>query len=432
MRKPDGLTLRQSNGDVTRVAIIGAGYVASGVVHVLSATPSVVPALIVNRTPSRAVSAFHALGVAESDVLISNDIDALGKAIKTGQPAVTENYALIGDLPIELVIEATGAIDYGAAVILHSLDAGKNVISYNAEVDSLFASEFHRRSIQNNVVYTIADGDQPGALLRLREQVEMMGFDITAMINCKRHLNVYQNPETGAGYSARDTVSAHMTTSFGDGTKMQIEQSVVANACSMTPVKRGMIGIESMVEHAARDIASSLPEGRFVEYTLAGDFAAGVGIMCRHENYDLHKKALKMYKMGDGPDYFIFRPFHLVHLELPYTLRDVIIDANPLGFVDGAHSTEVVAMAKKPLSAGEKLDCIGGFSAYGLIASSSDADGFLPMCLIEYATMTAAVEIDQPVPLSAVTFDTSISAVQLWLELQKQWKRNAAFLQVMT
>jgi len=423
----DRLKAKHENNDIAQIAIVGAGYVGTGVIQVLAGLPSVTPALVVNRDVSKGVKAFAGLGIAEEDVVVSSDVDTLRKAISNATPAVTDNYELILDLPINIVVEATGAIDYGTKVMLDVLAAGKDVISFNAEADCLFAFELHRQAKRNGAIYTIADGDQPGAQLRMKEQAELMGFEVTAMINCKRHLNVYQNPETGAGYSARDTTSAHMTTSFGDGTKMQIEQAVVANIASYVPAKRGMIGIESTVENAAIDISSALPEGKFVEFTLAGDFAAGVGVMCRHERYDLHEKAMRFYKMGDGPDYFFFRPFHLVHLELAQTISNVCLNREPLGAVESPHATEVVAMAKKDLTSGEKLDCIGGFSAYGHIDSSAGAEGHLPMCLIEYASVNGDVAQDQPVPLKQVELDTSVGAVKLWLNLQKEWDRNAEF-----
>lgn len=420
--------IEQENG-VTPVAVIGAGYVATGVIHVLFATPAVVPALVVNRDVSKAVAAFEGLGIDAQNIVVSDNVATLETAILSNQPAVTQDSSLIENLPINVVIEATGAIDYGAGVILSMLDAGKHVISYNAEADALLGWTFHARARQNQVIYTIADGDQPGAMLRLQQEVETMGFTTTALLNCKRHLNVHQNPESGSGYSARDATSSHMTTAFGDGTKMQVEQAVVANISGMPPCRRGMQGIETTQEEAAAAIASSLPAGKFVEFTLGGDFGAGVGAMARHPDYELHKKAMTLYKMGPGPDYFFFRPYHLVHLELPNTLVDLLFHRKALGTVVEPHVSEVIAVAKKNLDEGEKLDCIGGFSAYGLIDTADNAEGFLPIGLVEYARLSAPVAIDAPIPLDAAILDSSIQAVQLWQAQQIEWRRNTNHLQ---
>jgi len=327
------------------------------------------------------------------------------------------------------MIEATGAIDYGTSAILHCLDAGVDVLSYNAEADSLFGFEFARRAKKAGCVYSIADGDQPGVQLRLKQECELMGFDVVGMYNCKRYLNVHQSPESGSQYSARDMTSAVMTTSFGDGTKMQIEQCVVANICNFKPLKRGMVGVETTLEEAPVTLPAALnSETGIVEYTFAGDFGAGVGVVGRHRQADRHKRALGLYKMGDGPDYFFFKPFHLVHLELPYTLFDLVTSRSSIGNVTEPNVTEVLAVSKKALSGGEKLDCIGGFTAYGHIASAAEAEGYLPICLLEYASMLKPLEQDVPIPLSAVELDTSVSAVQLWLSHQKEWNRNTEFL----
>jgi len=341
-----------SAGD-TPIAIVGAGYVGTGVIHSVAQSPGMRPSLIVNRNTDRAVSALTQMGVKADDVLVSDSKDELAAAIRSGTPAVTPHASIIAELPIDIVVEVTGALDYGTETTLAMLDAGKHVVSFNAECDALLGWLFHERARANDVIYTIADGDQPGVLFRLQQQVEAMGFEVTASLNCKRHLNVHQNPETGAGYAARDTTSAHMTTSFGDGTKMQVEQALVANATGMIPDKRGMHGIESTVATAAIDIPAILTTPGRVDFTLGGDFGAGVGIVGRHPNHDLHKQAMGFYKMGDGPDYFFFRPYHLVHLEIPLTIAELILDNEPLATIDAPHVAEVVAIAKKDLAAGE-------------------------------------------------------------------------------
>ena len=120
------------------------------------------------------------------------------------------------------------------------------------------------------------------------------------------------------------------------------------------------------------------------------------------------------YKMGDGPDYFFFRPYHLVHLEIPMTIAELILDNEPLVTVDAPHVAEVVAIAKKDLASGEELDCIGGFSAYGHIDTAENADGYLPVGLVEYATMTEDVAQDEPIPLTAVSLEDNTIVNEWW------------------
>ncbi|NNK91318.1 MAG: hypothetical protein HKO87_02695 [Acidimicrobiia bacterium] len=124
--------------------------------------------------------------------------------------------------------------------------------------------------------------------------------------------------------------------------------------------------------------------------------------------------------MGDGPYYFFFRPFHLVHLEVPTTIAEVLLDADPLATVDGPHVSEVVAMAKRDLESGESLDCIGGFTAYGLVDTAEGAKGQLPVGLVEFATLEADVAVDRPIPLEAVRLDEDRTVVREWLALSRE------------
>ena len=124
---------------------------------------------------------------------------------------------------------------------------------------------------------------------------------------------------------------------------------------------------------------------------------------------------MRFYKMGEGPYYFFFRPYHLVHLELPVTLAEVALDGVALATVDGPHVAEVVAMAKRDLAAGEALDCIGGFTVYGLVDRAEHARDLLPVGLAEKAVMTRPVGIDEPVSLDDVELDSADPLVACWL-----------------
>ena len=412
----------------TSVAIVGAGSVGCGVLNILQHCPATRPQLIVNRHVDKAIAALKALGISRRDIVISDDRRQLLDALASGRYAVTSDHALLETLPVNIVIEATGAIDYGTRVILAALRAGQHVISFNAEVDALLAWRFHQEASSHGVVYTIADGDQPGAQFRLAEDLDAMGFDISVMLNCKRHLDIHQNPSTGAGYAARDTISSVMTTAFGDGTKMQIEQAVVANATGLVPAKRGMHGIESTVNSLLSDASALWPaqaggasqnnEGEqikgYVDFTLGGDFGPGIGIIARHQQEGLHDRAMSFYKMGNGPDYFFFRPYHLVHLELPLTVADILLHGEPLASVEQPHVAAVVSMSKKDLTAGEQLDGIGGYCAYGLIDRYKDALELLPIALSQYATLKVDVAQDTAIALADVELDETSVVVQEW------------------
>lgn len=264
----------------------------------------------------------------------------------------------------------------------------------NAEVDATIGYLLDEVARQRGVVYTIADGDQPGVMLRHLEFVEGLGFEIVAAVNCKRNLDVHQTPDDSRGYAARDNTSLLMTTAFGDGTKMNIENAVVANAAGLRPDCRGMNGVRTTLAEAARDIVSALSRWGVVEYTLGGDFAAGVGVVGYADDPEMVQPYMRYFKMGDGPHYFFFRPYHLVHLEVPVTIAEVVLDGIPLRGVDRPPVAEVVAVTKRALRPGDQLDGIGGYTCYGQIDTVEEAAGLLPIGLAERATVVRPVPLD--------------------------------------
>jgi len=396
----------EGEGRPARVAVVGAGYVGQGLVHRLERTPGLRAAVVVNRTPAAGVEAYERVGHDRRDIVVGDEPEELVSAIADLRPAVTTAAEILPGLnEIDVVVEATGAIDHGATVMLSCLEAGKDVVSINAEVDATIGHLLHHVAREHDTVYTISDGDQPGGLLRQIELAEGMGFEIVAAVNCKRHLDVRQTPATSAPYAERDGTSLAVTTSAGDGTKMQIECAVVANVAGLPPDRRGMHGVPTTLEHALHDVLSAVSRRGVVEHTLGGDFGAGVFVIARAPEPELVRRQLRFFKMGDGPDYLFFRPYTLVQFEMPITIADVVLDRQPLGVPSGPPVAEVITVAKRDLDAGEVLDGIGGFTCYGQIDTIDGAAGLLPIALAEHARLRVPVRQDRPVPLDAVELD---------------------------
>lgn len=393
------------------VAVVGAGFMGRGLVRQLAVTPGMRPALVINRTAERGVAAYRAAGL--GNPLVSDDLEELAGAVAAGAPAVTtEPGAGAGVEGIDVVVEATGALTHGARVVLEALAAGRDVVSLNAELDATVGHLLHDAARRGGAVYTVADGDQPGVLLRQLDFVGGLGIEIVAAVNCKRNLDVHQNPDDSRPYAERDATSVAMTTAFGDGTKMQIEQAVVANLTGLVPERRGMHGVETTLEHAARDIAQALSRRGVVEYTVGGDFGGGV-LVVGHSEDESVRGYLRYSKLGDGPDYAFFRPYHLMHFEVPLTVAQVVLDRRPLGEPVGAPVAEVVAVAKRELREGDELDGIGGFCCYGLVDTAERAEGFLPIGLATHARVVRRVAADDPIPLDAVELDEEAELVRL-------------------
>jgi predicted homoserine dehydrogenase-like protein len=408
------LRYRQMTSGAAAIAVVGAGWVARGLVWRLAATAGLRPALVVSRRPETGVAALVAAGYDRIGIVVSDEPDDLSEAIRTDRPAVTTSaLAAVAADGIDVVVEATGAIDYGSTVILDALAAGRHVVSINAEAEATLGYLMHTTARENGVVYTFSDGDQPGVLLRQLDFVEGIGFDRVAAVNCKRHLDVHQTPAAGLEFQRRDGTSPAITTSAGDGTKMHVENAVVANVRGMPPDCRGMHGVRTTMKHALDDVLASISRPGVVEYTLGGDFGAGVFVIGHAPEPERVQQAMRFFKMGPGPEYLFFRPYHLVQLEMPVTIADVVLDQQGLGIQTAPPVAEVVAVAKRDLQPGEPLDGIGGYTTYGVIDTAAGAAGLLPIGFTEHATVVRRVLQDQSVTLDDVELDHDAPVVRL-------------------
>jgi predicted homoserine dehydrogenase-like protein len=406
------LARRADDRGACRVALVGAGFVGRGLAHRLRRLPGVELVAVVSRTAANGVDALRVAGFAPESIAAVTSAGDVRRAVERRAIVVTAEPRHLDELEPDVVIEATGAIDAGVEVMVSALAASRDVISMNAEVDAVVGHLLHEVGRRSGSIYTIADGDQPGVLLRLLESARAMGFVPEVALNCKRHLDVHQTPGDGAGYADRDATSLLMTTAFGDGTKMQVENAVVANLTGLVPDQRGMHGIRTTLADAADDVMHVVPGGGAVDFTLGGDFGAGVAVVARPDDPDFAAPYLRYFKMGDGPHYLLFRPYHLVHLEIAATLSDVVVDRTGLASPTGPPLTEVVAMAKQTLAPGQRIDGIGGWCCYGLIDDVGDAAGLLPIGLAHHATVTRPVAADEPVPLDAVELDETAPIVR--------------------
>jgi predicted homoserine dehydrogenase-like protein len=174
-----------------------------------------------------------------------------------------------------------------------------------------------------------------------------------------------------------------------------------------------MHGVPTSLERALPDVLGAISTTHVVEYTLGGDFGAGVFVIGRPPDPAFVQRALRFFKMGDGPDYLFFRPYTMVHFEMPLSIAEVVLDHAPLWSPAQPPVADVIAVAKHDLAAGVDLDGIGGHHCYGQIDTISGASGMLPIALAEHARLTRPVKADDPIPLDAVDLDDSAIIVQL-------------------
>ena len=394
-----------SRTEVT-VAVVGAGFVARGLVHRLVRRDEIATTLVSNRNPSAAVRCFDIAGVPSNSVLVSDDPDQLSAAVADNRPAVTSDAAILPEVEgLDVIVEATGAMEFGARTILAALEHGRHVVSMNAEVDALLGHHLTAVAADAGVVYTIGDGDQPGVLLRLIDETHQLGLVPAVALNCKRNLDVHQSPEDSRPYAERDGTSVHMTTAFGDGTKMHIENVVTANLSGLVPPPISTPGVNTELADVADDVRRAEIAAGSVHFTLGGDFGGGVLVLAESPDPDFDGPYLRYGKLGDGPWYPLFRPYHLIHMEVPTTILQVATGGPPLGERTPEPVATCVAVSKRDLSSGEPLDGIGGGATYGTAAAMSEAGGLLPIGLAQHATLRRPLAVDTPIALDDVELD---------------------------
>ncbi|MEM7228594.1 MAG: NAD(P)-dependent oxidoreductase [Planctomycetota bacterium] len=407
----------KNHPDTIGVAVTGAGLIGRGTVRQVDLTPNMTTRLIVNRTPERGVDAFVHAGRDRADIVVSDDCAVLQAAIDANRPAVTSNVdALASCNGIDAVVEVTGAVAYGAEIALRAIEGGCHVIMMNAETDATVGNALKVRADAANVVYTNSDGDQPGVLQRLIDYVDGLGFDIVAAMNCKGFMDIHATPDTIRPWAEKQNTSLAMTTAFTDGTKMNIENAVLANATGLLPDVRGMHGVTSTMDTAVDDCVAVFQSRGIVDYTLGGDFKGGVFVLGYGDDPVMVQPYMQYLKMGAGPFYMFYRPYHLCHFETPITIAEAVLDHTPTIAPLSKRLTEVVTIAKHDLAPGDVLDGIGGYTCYGEIDTAENARGLMPIGLAHGVRVTRAIPRDTPIPLDAVDLDEDSRLVQLWRE----------------
>jgi predicted homoserine dehydrogenase-like protein len=272
----------------------------------------------------------------------------------------------------------------------------------NAEVDGTLGPILKTYADRAGVVLTNADGDQPGVQMNLYRFVRGLGVKPVLAGNIKGLHDPYRTPTTQAEFAARWGQSPHMVTSFADGTKISFEQAIVANATGMSVARRGMQGPEVEVGTPIEEAASQfdvdeLTAGHgIVDYVVGATPSPGVFVLGTHDN-PLQRHYLNLYKLGEGPLYCFYTPYHLCHFEVPNTVARAVLLGDATIAPIGPPRVDVIAAAKTDLAAGDTLDGLGGYLTYGL-AENSDlvaAEALLPIGLAEGCRLTRSISRDQ-------------------------------------
>lgn len=419
------LEQRAQQNDPVRVAVTGAGFINRGMTNrIIQHTEGMDLPVIVNRTPANAIRCFAEAGI-EDPIEVSTTAE-LTKAIGSGRYAYTQDHRVVTDCElIDVLVEGTGTIHYATPVVLDAIEGGQHVVMLNAELDGLIGPELHHRARSAGVVYTGCDGDQPGVQMNLLRFVTGIGARPLVAGNIKGMLDYYRTPATQAAFAAEWGQTPEMVTSFADGTKIAFEQAVVANATGFTVAERGMIGPEfdGFIDDATKyyDLDMLEEKGGIVDYIVGTRPSPGVYVFAVHDDPQQHIY-LKYGKLGDGPLYSFYVPYHLCHFEVPNSAaRAVLFDDATIEPTFGPQ-VDVIAVAKSDLTAGTELDGLGGFHTYGLCETHSTTrrERLLTMGQAEGCTLTRDVVKDSALTLD----DVAVPSGRLVDELRTTMERR--------
>ncbi|MUH00039.1 NAD(P)-dependent oxidoreductase [Scytonema sp. UIC 10036] len=383
-----------------KVGMIGAGFMGRGIANqITNSVPGMKLVAIANRNVDAAGRAYSEAGVENYKVVSS--VGELENAIANDGYAVTDDAMLLCRAEgIDALIEVTGAVEFGAHVVMEAIAHHKHVIMMNAELDGTIGSILKVYADKAGVILTACDGDQPGVQMNLYRFVKSIGLTPLLCGNIKGLQDPYRNPTTQKAFAERWGQKPHMVTSFADGTKISFEQAIVANATGMKVAKRGMLGydfkghVDEMT--GMYDVEQLKELGGIVDYVVGAKPGPGVFVFGTHDD-PKQRHYLNLYKLGEGPLYSFYTPYHLCHFEVPLSVARVVLFQDYILSPLGAPLVDVVTTAKIDLKAGETLDGIGYYMTYGQCENSNivQEQNFLPIGLAEGCRLKRDISKDQ-------------------------------------
>lgn len=430
-----GLQERFRADNPIRVGLIGAGKFGVGLSVQLAGMKGIVLAAVADLDLERARHAYAAVGWNRSDLGAANDASQVSETVVRGQPCVTEDaQAVLGCEEIEIIVEATGSPDAGAFHASLAISHGKHVVMVNVEADVTVGSILRYQAEQAGVVYSLVDGDQPGATMNLVNWALLLGFRVVAAGRgtIMRNDDRVGTPDTVQqryGFTdeqmERRTINTRMYNSFRDGTKAQIEMTALANMTGLVPDVRGMheptVTLEEMPtsfslaseggilhREGVVELANSI--GSDGQTLVPNTLQMGVFAVIQTDHQYIQEDLLDYmgFVGGNGHNFLLYRPYHLVAVTAPLTLLRAVLLHEPTGQPQLVPSAEVVTVAKTDLDPGTELDGGGGYTVVGLSenAEQASADRLLPLGLCKGARLRVSATAGTAISWDMVDFSS--------------------------
>jgi predicted homoserine dehydrogenase-like protein len=417
------LEARERERKPVKVGLIGAGQMGQEIIAQVGEMVGMEIAAVTDLTVERARRGYT-FSVRQTPIVEARDSAEAGRAVRDGRWVVGTDWRTITDNPeIEAVIDATGSPHLGAEISQAAIRNRKHIVMMNVECDVTVGPALRRLADEAGVVYTLASGDEPAAILELWRFARAMGFEVVAAGKGKNNpLDIYATPATLADKAKARDMNPRMLCEFVDGSKTMVEMCAVANATGLVPDRRGMHGAKCNIRDlhhvfVPKKDGGILGKAGCVDFAI-GDVNPGVFLIVTTGNQRL-REGLAQRDMGPGPYYNLFRPYHLCSCEVPLTVARAVFYRESSGHPMDRPVAECFPVAKRDLKKGEALDAIGETCYRGSIdlAEAARAERLLPLGLARGMTMTRDVPRDTPLSWDMV--DTGKETALLALRRQQ-------------
>ncbi len=381
------LNQREKEGRPVRVGLIGAGAMGLGIAWQVARTPGMELVFVGDIDPVAANDAVEQSGrnpVLVEEAAALQGLPAEGSVYATDDPLVLLKNV---EVPVDVLVEASNTIGPAARYCLAAIERGSDVVLMNAEVDLALGPLLQHAAARTGAIVTSDAGDQHGVLKTMIEEVRLWRFEIVQAGNIKGFLNRYATPELMKEEAAKRNLSPVQCCAYTDGTKLAIEMACLANSENLIPFVTGMEGPRA--KHVG-EVMSLFDFDRYgdrgrVDYILGAEPGPGVYVVGKCDD-PLQARYMSYYKMGEGPYYLFYRPYHLCHVETPRAIAEAVLRHRAVMKPDAGRLTDVFAYAKADLPEGLEIEHgIGGDAFYGLIETAAEADArkAVPVALLE-------------------------------------------------
>ena len=428
------LAARAANDKPVRVGLIGAGKFGSMFLSQVPTTPALDVAVIADLNPAQAMETCEAVGWPEDLISKTHFVDDAITMMKSGG--------------LDVVVECTGNPAVGLIHAQAAIQNGLHIVMVNVEADVLAGPLLAQEARQAGVVYSMAYGDQPALTCELVEWARATGFDVVAAGKGTKYLPAYHasTPDTVWDHygltpeqAAEAGMNSQMFNSFLDGTKSALEMAAIANGTGLTPPPdglmfppvgmddlahslrpqseggqlhhKGQVEVVSSIERDGRPVFKDLRWGVYVVIEAPNDYTAAC-----FRQYGMNTDASGRYSA-------MYKPFHLIGLELNISILSAALLNKPTGMTEGFQG-DVVATAKRDLKSGEILDGEGGYTVWGKLypADKSLLLGGLPIGLAHNVKLKADISANEPIRWQDVEIDQTLAAVKIRQEMEIQFQ----------